>query len=131
MPEIKVQRPGTSPEIAFAEIHIPDDADMGTGTYTIDFATGALPSDKAISSIMASPPSFQIAVTVSPMGKVAILLGTAAGPPKHGNSFRLPARIDRAAAHTLIVGFAQWWVGAAALNGQPLTETPQEPGKLN
>lgn len=31
MGEVRHQQTGASPEIAFAEIHIPDDSDLGTG----------------------------------------------------------------------------------------------------
>jgi len=40
--------------------------------------------------------------------------------------FHLPAVIDHAQGHTLIVGFARWLVGAALLDGKPLTEAPRK-----
>ena len=39
MAEIKHQQPGGSPEVSGSVIHIPNDADMGTGTFTTDTKT--------------------------------------------------------------------------------------------
>ena len=61
MPEIKHQRLGGNPHVEFGEIHIPDDADLGTGTFTTVYKAKAFRSNTgAIASAMVNPPAFQI-----------------------------------------------------------------------
>ena len=72
MPAIKHQQRNACPEISLGEIHIPDDADLGTGTFTNTFSPRALPPTKVISSIMINAPSFQVAATVNPNSEITV-----------------------------------------------------------
>ena len=99
MPEIRHQQPGGSPEISRAEIQIPDDSDLGTGTFTTAFKSKAFSSGKDRSSIMMNAPGFQVSATVNSNGELVVLLGKAQ-QPEHKMTFVLPKGFDEAAAHT-------------------------------
>ncbi len=121
VPEIKHQQPSDSPEISFAEIHIPDDEDLGTGTFTTTFVPSVLPPVKAI-GLMVKSPTFQISVTVNPNLNVNVNLGLADGTrPKDSGSFFLPKEIEPSIAPVLTIRFAKWCIVSATLDGDPLT----------
>ncbi|TMD43853.1 MAG: hypothetical protein E6I88_00145 [Chloroflexi bacterium] len=86
MAEIKHQQPGGSPEVSGSVIHIPNDADMGTGTFTTEFKSNALPATKVIMSAIVNAPVFQITATVNWKIAAALLDGkplpTKAAPPR-------------------------------------------------
>ena len=123
MPEIKHQQLDASPEILSAEIHIPDDKDLGTGTFTINLAPKALTPAKVISSAMVNRPNFQISVTVNPNGNVAVMLGRT--NPLDSAIFRLPQDVKRGPAHTLTIQFTAWHIFSASLDDAPLTKADE------
>jgi hypothetical protein len=121
MPPIKHQQPGGHPAIISSDIQIPDDADLGTGSFTTKFKAGALPSSTVISSAMINAPSFQVSITINPNRDVPALLGTADGTdPKSRVYFLLPEHINPAVAHTLRIDFAKWHIFMALFDGMPL-----------
>jgi hypothetical protein len=125
MPAIKHQIPNSCPEISLGEIHIPDDRDLGTGTFTTTFSPSALPPVNAISSMIKGP-SFLITATVNPNLEIPVLLGVSDGtPPKHAVTFVLPDVLLPVESHVLVVRFARWRVMTATLDGVRL-ETPGE-----
>jgi hypothetical protein len=125
VPEIKHQQLDPSPETSSSEIHIPDDADMGTGTFTVVFKPRVLPASKVIASAIVYAPTFQLTATVNPNGEIPVLLGDTNSPPKHRLVVRLPGSVYRPHAHTLKVAFANWQITAVTLDGQPLARVPQ------
>ncbi len=121
MPEIRHQQPGGSPELSLSEIHIPNDSDLGTGTFTNMLAPRALLSDKHIASIMANPPVFQISVTINPNRDIVALLGRPdSKTPQNKAVFRLPMGLDFRQALRLVIEFAGGRIIAGSINGQPL-----------
>ncbi len=118
MPEIRHQQSGGSPEIASSEIHIPNESDPGTGTFTTQFKAKAFARGKEIASMMVNAPVFQISATVSASGRVTVVLGKA--QPEHYATFLLPAAFDRAAKHTIRIEFAGWKIGAAYADDEKL-----------
>ena len=121
MPAIKHQQRNACPEISLGEIHIPDDADLGTGTFTNTFSPRALPPTKVISSIMINAPSFQVAATVNPNSEITVALGRADGSnPRDHAIFILPRSVTRRASHTLRIEFAGWRILSASFDGQPI-----------
>ena len=130
MPEIKHQQPNASPEVSMSEIHIPDDSDLGTGTFTINFVPNSLPPTEVISSLIVNPPAFQISATLNPNLDVPALIGKADGSePTHKVTFRLPDNISKDNEHTLIIRFAGWRILAATLDGIQLQTGSAESGR--
>ncbi len=118
MPEIRQQRPGGSGAMERAEIHIPDDKDLGTGTFTSVSRPDSLPSPKVIVSSMVNPPSFQLSLTINPSGTIPVLLGRADGsPPKSSKKYRLPSELDSSKSHELLVRFKSWEITSLELDG--------------
>jgi hypothetical protein len=121
MPEIRHQQPGAGPEVSLAEIHIPNDADLGTGTFTTLLVDRALLSNKVIASVMVNAPAFQVSVTINPNRDIVTLLGRADSPtPQSKVVFRLPNGLDFRPALRLVIAFAGGQIVAGSINGQPL-----------
>lgn len=124
MAEIRHQQPKGAPGISFAEIHMPDDNDWGTGSFTTVFEPAALKKHKAIASIMINAPRFQISATANANGEIPVLLGRADGSgPVDKQIFVLPENFDALPAHTLKIEFIKWRILAAYLDDTPLTST--------
>jgi hypothetical protein len=125
VPKFKHQVPAGTSEIESGEIHIPNDADWGTGTFTTVFKLDGLRSNDDVTSVMVNAPRFKIAATVNPDGGVPVLLGRAdAALPFDHVTFRLPAEIALSAHHTLQIQFANWHIVSAMLDGQMLSMVP-------
>ena len=124
MPEIRHQQPNASPEIELGEIHIPDDADWGIGSFTTVLAPNALKTRKVISSIMLNPPAFQISMTVNPNGDVMVGLGRAdESQPSDQRTFLFPdtpRAIKFSDKHEIRVSFIRWNITSAFLDGNLL-----------
>ena len=106
-------------EVDRAEIHIPDDADLGTGTFTTFLTPRALLTHYGIHSHMANGSAFHIVVNVDPDHQVAVILGQV--EPRDKGAFMLPDAVDFRLAHALTVTFAAWKITGASLGGAPLT----------
>ena len=123
MPEIRHQLLGSAPEIELGEIHIPDDKDLGTGTFTTVLKPDVLTSTKHIVSAMVNPPSFQISMTLNPNRDIPVLLGRVDGSePISTKMYLLPAFVDITRSHTLVVEFSFWQITALKMNGVALPE---------
>ena len=122
MPAIKHQQVDASPEVSLAEIHIPDDKDFGTGTFTITLVPSALQPDKTLSAAMVKKPELQITTSIGPNRHVNAAIGSfddRSGPKETAN-FVLPETIDLSIAHVLRIRFAKWSIVSATLDGDPL-----------
>lgn len=124
MPEIKHRQTGGSPETEYAEIHIPDDQNMGDGTFTTVLKPNALSKDKAIVSMMLKAPAFQISVNINPAPReIPVLLGRADGSePSSKKVFVLSPDIDVSKSHTFMATFKNWEITSLKLNELPLVE---------
>ena len=132
MAEIRRQQPKGAPGISFAEIHMPDDKDWGTGTFTTVFEPAALKKHKAIGSIMINPPRFQISATINANGRIPVLLGRADGSHAVDKKlFVLPKDFDVLPSHTLKIEFVKWRIVVAHLDDTPLTSTGADVEPVN
>jgi len=116
MPEIRHRQDDANPEIDYAEIHIPNDTDWGTGSFTTVYKPNALTSTNTIASIMLNAPRFQISVTVNTNREVPVAVGSADGP-RSAEIFTLTPIADVSAIHTLVARFRNWQVIALELDG--------------
>jgi hypothetical protein len=123
MGEIKHRQMGGGPGIEYAEIHLPDDQDWGSGSYTTIFQAKALPPSRPLMSAMINLPRFQLTVSINPSGEVVILLGET--EPKSRARLRLPWGLERTRAHSLQIQFAAWAVIGVLLDGQALSVSTQ------
>ena len=123
MPEIRHQVPGSAPGVQFAEIHIPNDEDWGTGTFTTIFAPDAFSSGHVVASVMFNLPTFGISVTVNPNRYIPVLLGRADGsPPTARKTFVLSVAFDASMRHICMAAFGDWQVLDLTMDDAPLAE---------
>lgn len=124
MTEIKYRQPNSSPEIQYGEIHIPDDENLGTGTFATLLKPNVLSSTKVISSIMINRPKFQISVNINPGSrKIPVLLGKADGTdPISSQTFLLPPNADSTKAYKFVVIFENWQIINLEMDGVALAE---------
>ncbi|MFC2071214.1 hypothetical protein ACFLUU_00640 [Chloroflexota bacterium] len=122
MPEIKHRQVDAAPEIIFAEIHIPDDKHLGTGSFTTLIKPGALLSGKAVSSIMINVPILQISLNVNPLtGEIPVLLGFADGSdPLSRKVFFFPKTADLSTSHEFRATFDNWEIGELVMDSLSL-----------
>jgi hypothetical protein len=127
MPEIRHRQDKPSPEIEYAEIHIPDDRHLGTGSFTTVTKPSALSTGKAVSSIMFNPPSFQISLNLNPStGEIPVLLGAANGSdPISRKVFLFQEQVGRADSHEFKVTFEDWQITGLYMDGTLLPEMPE------
>lgn len=127
MPEIKHRQTTPSPEIEYAEIHIPDDRHLGTGRFTTVTKPGALSSGKAVSSIMFNPPLFQISLNLNPStGEIPVLLGAANGSdPTSRKVFLFQEQVSLADSHEFKITFEDWQITGLYIDGTSLPEMPE------
>ena len=127
MPEIKRRQVSASPEIEYAEIHIPDDRHLGTGRFTTVTKPSALSSGKAVSSIMFNPPLFQISLNLNPStGEIPVLLGAANGSdPTSRKVFLFQEQVSLADSHEFKVTFEDWQITGLYIDGTSLPEMPE------
>lgn len=118
MPEIKHRQANASPEIDYAEIHIPDDNNLGTGSFKTVIKCGALSSGKAISSIMLNPPVFQISVNLNPStNEIPVLLGFAdSSDPISVKTYFFPENVNVSDTHEFKVTFRNWEITGLSID---------------
>ena len=114
-------------EIASSEIRIPDDLDVGTGTFTTRFWPRTLPPASVTTSRMANGAGFDVSATVHANGDVCVDLTGPSGRTVHA-VFMLPEQMTSIRVHVLRIQFVNWRIWAASLDGQPLIDTTLKEG---
>ena len=126
MPEINRQEPGGHPNVASRAIHILDDSDFGTGTYTTVLAPDALSAFETIESLIMLPPDFEITIVVDPARwQVEVFLGPPfSSLPSDARTFLLPDKpgaIALAESHAIRVEFSRGNITEAFLDDTSLS----------
>ncbi len=124
MPPIKHRQSNPSYLVAYGEIDIPDDKDLGTGSFTTMLKPNALVVNNVINSQMVNVPVFQISVNIDNTKKeVSALLGKADGSdPLSRKLFHIPPEIDFKPERLFLVHFKDWQVVSMELDGKELKE---------
>ncbi len=124
MPEIKHRQDKASPEIEYAEIYIPDDKHLGTGSFRTVIKPGALSIGKAVSSIMIQVPAFQISVNLNPSTReIPVLLGPANGSePISRKVFLFSEEVIFTNTHEFEVTFQDWKIMGLSMDRIPLSQ---------
>lgn len=123
MAEVRQRQMSSMPGIEYGEIFIPDDSDMGTGTFTTLLKPNALYAGKPIISIMLNKPEFQISVNINPgTREIPVLLGKSDGSdPIAHKLFLLPRDLDISVSHEFVATFENWKVTDLQLDGKSLS----------
>lgn len=114
MKEIRHKVPGASEEVESAEIHIPDDSDVGSGEFTLTLNPNALPASKMFWSTIIHPPKLQVSATFDTKMNVSVQLGIADSSDR--KTFRIPASIKPQQKRTLRIHFSKWKITDAFLD---------------
>jgi hypothetical protein len=122
MPEIKSREDRPLPGIEYSEISIPDENDLGTGTFTTVIEQKALAKINPIMSSIINEPDFQMIITInSAEEEVTALLGRADNtPPLSRKVFIIPEDTKIHESHSFQVIFSQWDIKALELDGKEL-----------
>ena len=124
MAEIKSRDNNPVPGIDHSEIHIPDENNLGTGTYITVLEPNAMAKINPIISSIINEPVFMLVVSINlAIESVTVMIGKADNtPPLSRKVFKLPKEIDLPATHTLDVGFGEWKIELLRMDGESLVE---------
>jgi len=116
MVEVRHRQLSGCPDAEYAEIHIPDDKNMGDGTFTTLLKPNALSKLKSIHSVMLKAPVFKISLNIE-SSEITVMLGRADGSgPISRKVFDLPSDIDASKSHTFITTFKNWQITGLKIN---------------
>ena len=124
MAEIKSRDNNPVPGIDHSEIHIPDENNLGTGTFITVLEPNAMAKINPIISSIINEPVFMLMVSINlAIESVTVMIGKAdKTPPLSRKVFKLPEEIDLPATHTFDVGFGEWKIESLRMDGEPLEE---------
>lgn len=110
MGEIRNRQDHPNQGIEYSEIIIPNDAQIGNGSFVTSLRKGALIPKNQLSSVIYNAPIFQMSVNINPnLNEIVVLLGKADGSnPADRKVFSIPTGISTQKAHILIAYFNDW-----------------------
>jgi len=123
MAEIKNRETTPIPGIEYSEIHIPDEKDVGTGTFTSVLEPKALKKINPIISSIQNEPVFLMIVSINTaISQVTAMIGKSHNTaPLDRKVFNIPESIDDQRANDFTVKFNDWDIESIILNGDELT----------
>lgn len=134
MSEVTTRIENPSPGVRVQKLHIPDDANFGTGTFIAVLNKDVLmpvvePGQKVIETTAENPPRFRLFFGVNPgTGEICVLLGRADGtPPVSDNTFVLPSGTAASEEHQFKVVFRNWRLLSLQMDGQCVEPNVQDP----
>jgi len=128
MAEIKNRENNPLPGIYYSEIRIPDEQNLGTGTFTTVLEPDALVKISPIVSSVVNKPVFKLLVNIHLATKeITALLGKADNSPALSREvFKIPEKINLSEKHSLKVIFKDWKIKDMKMNRgklEKVTET--------
>jgi len=124
MAEIKSRDNNPVPGIDHSEIHIPDENNIGTGTFITVLEPNAMAKINPIISSIINEPVFQLIVSINlAIESVSVMIGKAdKTPPASRKVFKLPKEINLPETHRFDVSFGEWKIESLSMDGESLTE---------
>jgi hypothetical protein len=124
MAEIKSRDHNPVPGIDHSEIHIPDENNLGTGTFITVLEPNAMAKINPIISSIINEPVFQLIVSINlAIESASVMIGKAdKTPPLSRKVFKLPKEINLPQTHRFNVGFAEWKIESLVMDGKSLVE---------
>ena len=128
MADIKSRENNPLPGIYYSEIRIPDEQNLGTGTFTTVLEPDALVKISPIVSSVVNKPVFKLLVNIHLATKeITALLGKADNSPALSREvFKIPEKINLSEKHSLKVIFKDWKIKDMKMNRgklEKVTET--------
>jgi len=122
MPEIRNREEAPVQGLDYSEIHIPDDTDLGTGTFKTVLKEDILGKENPIISGIGNEPSFLMVVTINTgIEEVNVMLGKSEKEqPLSKAIFKMSKEVDAKTPHTIDAHFAGWKITGLELDGEKL-----------
>lgn len=122
MAEIKSRQQKPVPGIDYSEIHIPDEQNLGTGTFTTVLESDAMKKNNPVISTIVNEPVFKLFVSINlAIEEVTVLLGKAdKSPPLARDVFKIPGKFDASGIHSFDVTFKDWKIKDLRMDGSSL-----------
>jgi hypothetical protein len=119
MSEIKSREDGPVPGVEYSEINIPDDKEMGTGSFTTMIEPKAMKKINPIISSIQNEPVFLMIVSINlAIEQATAMIGKSHNtPPLDRKVFNIPKDIDLLIANDFSVSFSDWDLQGMTLNG--------------
>ncbi len=126
MAEIKSREQTPIAGIEYSEIIIPDEKELGTGTFTTVLKPDAMAKISPIISTIINEPVFKLMVNILFAEKeVTVLLGKAdKSPPLAREVFQLPEGIELSKVIRFDVIFGEWKIKGLEMDGKNLDMVP-------
>ncbi len=118
MAGIKNRENNPVPGIDYSEIIIPDEQNLGTGTFTTVLEPDALVKVSPIVSSIVNKPVFKLLVNIHLASKeITALLGKADNSPALSREvFKMPEKLDLSHSHSFTVIFKDWKIKDLKMN---------------
>ncbi len=122
MAEIKSREQNPINGIEYSEIIIPDENNLGTGTFITALEPDAMAKINPIISSIVNKPVFKMFVNINcATNEVSVLLGRADDSPASSREiFKLPEKINTKETHRFDAIFNNWKVKELKMDGKPL-----------
>ncbi len=126
MAEIKSREQNPVPGIDHSDIHIPDENNLGTGTFITVLEPEAMARISPIISTIVNEPVFKLIVNILlAENEVTVLIGKAdKSPPLSRAIFKLPDIPDLKKKFRFDVTFSDWKITGLQMDGNPLEAVP-------
>jgi len=120
--EIRSREDKPLPGIEFSEILIPDEDNIGSGTFITVLEPQAMAKINPIMSTIINKPVFQMIVSINAAeGEVTVLLGKADNSPAISRkTFRMPPKFDVSRPHRFDTFFEGWKIKGMKMNGDDM-----------
>jgi len=124
MGEVKSREEKPLPGIEYSEIQIPDEDNIGTGSFITMLDPKAMGKVNPLMSTIVNKPFFQLIVSVnSAEDEITVLLGKADDTPALSRKvYKVPKDIDTDKAILLHTFFNEWEIQALEMDGTKLKE---------
>ncbi len=124
---IKSREKNPVPGIDYSEIRIPDEKNLGTGTFTTALEPNAMAKNNPIISSIINEPVFKMLVHINlALEEVIVLLGKADKAPALSKmTFRLPKFFKTSEALRFDAVFKDWKIKQLKMNGKALEKVEE------
>jgi hypothetical protein len=120
--EIKSREDEPLPGITFSEVHIPDESNLGTGTFMTVLEEGAFGKKNPIISSIMNEPEFVLILSMNvAIESATAMIGKSQNTqPLNRKVFKIPADIDTKEVLSFKVSFDDWDIKEIEINGNNL-----------
>ncbi len=124
MSEVRSRDDKPLPGIDYSEIHIPDEDNIGTGTFLTVLDPKAMTKINPIMSSIVNKPEFQLIMGINGAEEEAtVLLGKADGNPAESRKvYKIPSETNRDNALQFKITFKEWDIMTLEMDGSTLVE---------